>query len=125
MIKINTNTIIKNLENKPLILSKDGDKETYLTVGDVLFSALGAGEGIELKASWALMPKLALPDNEIKLTDDDVKTLKNVVEQAAKRPVTARYNLIAYGKVMDILEGKVEKEEDATAKSDEKTETKE
>lgn len=107
-MKINTNTKIKNLVGEDFKTIKDG-KEATLILGDVLFGALTNASNIELKISWALLPKLALEDEEITLTDEQQKALIASVEQAAKLPSDQRFGLIVYGRTLDILNGVVEK----------------
>lgn len=83
---------------------KDG-KETKLLLGDVLFGALNNATGVELKISWALMPQLAKDNNEVTLDDAQKQALIKSLEQAAQLPQGTRYNLIVYGRAMDILNG--------------------
>jgi len=103
-MKIKTNTKIKNLIGEDFTTVKN-NKETKLTLGDVLFAALNNARGVELKISWALLPKLALDNEEIELDDDQKKALINAVEQSAQMPVDTRFNLVVYGRVLDILNG--------------------
>lgn len=106
-MKINTNTKIKNLVGEEFETTKGG-KVQKLTLGDVLFGALNNATGIELKISWALLPKLALDNEEITLEDDQKKALIKAIDQTAQLPQGSRYNLVVYGRVLDILNGKVE-----------------
>lgn len=103
-MKINTNTKIKNLVGEDFTTIKDG-KEQKLLLGDILFGALNNATGIELKISWALMPKLALENEEITLDDEQKKALIKALEQAAQLPQNLRYNLIVYGRAMDLING--------------------
>lgn len=104
MIKINTNTKIKNLAGDEFTILKN-KKEEKLTVGDVLFATLNNARGIELKISWALLPKLALSNEDIELDEEQQKALIKSVEQSAELPQDARFNLVVYGRVLDILNG--------------------
>lgn len=106
-MKIKTNTIIKNLEGKDYTTVKGG-KEEKLTLGDVLFGSLNNATGIELKVSWALLPLLASDNKEIELSSEQTDALIRSIEQAARLPGEQRYNLVVYGKVLDILNGVVE-----------------
>jgi hypothetical protein len=106
-MKINTNTKIKNLIGEDFKTIKD-EKEALLTLGDVLFGTLTNASGVELKISWALLPKLALENEEIELNDEQKTALITSVEQAAKLPSDRRYGLVVYGRTLDILNGKVE-----------------
>jgi hypothetical protein len=106
-MKINTNTKIKNLVGEEFAIIKDG-KESKLLLGDVLFSALSNSTGVELKISWALLPKLALEDEDILLEDQQKNALVRSLEQMAQLPQSQRYNLIVYGRCLDILNNKVE-----------------
>lgn len=83
---------------------KDG-KESKLLLGDVLFGALNNASGIELKISWALMPQLAKDNNEITIDDAQKQALIKAIEQASQLPQSVRYNLVVYGRVLDILNG--------------------
>ena len=103
-MKINTSTKIKNLIGDEFTTIKDG-KETKLLLGDVLFGALNNANGIELKVSWALLPQLAINNNDIVLDENQKQALIKALEQAAQLPQGARYNLIVYGRAMDILNG--------------------
>lgn len=107
-MKINTNTKIKNLLGEDFTIIKGG-KETKLLLGDILFASLNNATGIELKISWALMPQLALENQEITIDDEQKKALIKALEQSAQLPQSARYNLVVYGRVLDILNGVVEK----------------
>jgi len=106
-MKINTNTKIKNLIGENFTIIKD-HKETELLLGDVLFSALSNSTGVELKISWALLPKLAQENEDILLDDQQKNALIRALEQMAQLPQSQRYNLIVYGRCLDILNGKVE-----------------
>lgn len=103
-MKINTSTKIKNLVGDEFTTIKDG-KEQKLLLGDVLFGALNNATGIELKISWALMPKLAQNDLDITLDEDQKRALIKALEQAAQLPQNLRYNLIVYGRAMDLING--------------------
>lgn len=106
-MKINTSTKIKNLVGDEFTTIKDG-KETKLLLGDVLFGALNNANGVELKISWALLPQLAKDNNEIVLDDSQKQALIKSLEQAAQLPQSVRYNLVVYGRAMDILNGVVD-----------------
>lgn len=106
-MKINTNTIITNLEGESYLFPKKNNPKAELTLGDVLFASLNTADEIELQVSWDLLPQLAKKDNEINLTQENINVLIDAVKQAAKRP--QRFNLIAYGKVLDILNSVPEK----------------
>lgn len=101
-MKINTNTIINNLKNEPFTVKKDG-QEIGLTVGDVLFAELSSATGIPLKTSWKLLPELAKENNEFEITEEEKKTLLKVVQDAAEKPVEGRFNLVIYGRLMELL----------------------
>lgn len=107
-MKINTNTKIKNLVGEDFKTVKD-KKETFLTLGDVLFGSLSNASGIDLKISWGLLPKLALENEEITLSDEQKKALISAIEQAGKLPADQRFGLIIYGRTLDILNGVVQK----------------
>lgn len=106
-MKINTNTIIKNLAGEAYLFPKKSNPKAELTLGDLLFASLNTADEIELQVSWELLPQLAKPNNEIDLTEENKKVLLDAIRQAAKR--SQRFNLVAYGKAMDILNGVEEK----------------
>lgn len=101
-MKINTNTIINNFKNEPFTIKKDG-KDVELTVGDVLFAELSAAAGVPLKTSWKLLPELAKENNEFEISEDEKKTLLKVVENSAQKSAEERFNLIVYGRLLEIL----------------------
>lgn len=101
-MKINTNTIINNLKNEPFTIKKDGT-DVSLTVGDVLFAELSAASGVPLKTSWKLLPELAKENNEFEVTEDEKKTLLKVIQDSAEKPAEGRFNLVIYGRLMEIL----------------------
>lgn len=103
-MKINTNTKIKNLEGKEFTIIKAG-KEEKMTLGDVLFAALNSATGIELKISWSLLPDLAQENKEIILDEAKKEALSKALQQAAELPYTQRYNLVVYGRVLDLING--------------------
>lgn len=103
-MKINTNTKIKNLEGNEFTMIKGG-KEEKMTLGDVLFGALNSATGVELKISWSLLPQLAQENKEIILDEPQQKALTKALEQAAELPYTQRYNLVVYGKALDLING--------------------
>lgn len=103
-MKINTSTKITNLVGDEFTTVKDG-KEQKLLLGDVLFGALNNASGIELKISWALMPQLAKENTDVILDDAQKQALIKAVEQASQLPQNVRYNLVVYGRVLDILSG--------------------
>lgn len=101
-MKINTNTSLLNLKNEEFTVKKDG-KEVCLTVGDVLFAEMSAATGIPLKISWKLLPELAKEHNEFEINEEEKKVLLKVVQAAAEKPVEERFNLVIYGRLLELL----------------------
>jgi hypothetical protein len=101
-MKINTNTIIKNLKGEAFQNQKNG-KDVDLTVGDVLFAELNSASGVPLKTSWRLLPALAKENNKIELSEEDKNILLKIISESAEKPAGERFNLVIYGRIMEIL----------------------
>jgi hypothetical protein len=105
MIKINTSAQILNLQDLPF-MTRSGDKDVPVTVGDVLFTELSAQNDVPLRMSWKLLPQFAKEDTDIEISTDDANILIKMIEKAATRPVDQRLNLVIYGRVLEMLEDK-------------------